>query len=95
MDAAHASLEQRVAYATITLHVSQQRQATLRMGPLPLSTRLRNAAVDGLRRAFGSVVEVTLTVLQVAPVALLWLAVLWWPIRLIVRRTRVSVERPA
>jgi len=95
MDAERNDLERRVAYATITLNVSQERQATLDIGPLPLSARFHNAAVDGLRRAFASIVEVTLSVLHIAPVVLLWTVVLWWPIRVVVRRGRASLEKPA
>jgi uncharacterized small protein (DUF1192 family) len=95
MDAERTHLARRVAYATISLHVSEERQATLDMGPLPLSARFRNAAVDGLRRAFASIVVVTLSVLHIAPVVLLWAVILWWPVRLFVRLGRTSLEKTA
>lgn len=87
-DAERIDLERRVAYATITLAVNQERQATLDMGPLPLSARFRNAAVDGLRHAFESIVEVVLSALHVGPIVVLWLLVLWWPARRVVRHSR-------
>lgn len=88
MDAERIDLERRVAYATITLAVDQERQATLDMGPLPLSARFRNAAVDGLRHAFESIVDVALWALHVGPIVLLWLLVLWWPVRRVVQHSR-------
>lgn len=94
MDAERTTLERRVAYATITLHVDRERQATLDMGPLPLSARFRNAFVDGLRHAFESIVDVALWALHVGPILLLWFLVLWWPVRLAVRRSRAWL-RPA
>lgn len=88
MDAERQNLERRVAYATITLHVSEQRQASLDMGPQPLSTKFRNATVDGLRDAFESVLGLTLWLLRVGPTLLLWVVVLWWPVRFAIRRGR-------
>jgi uncharacterized small protein (DUF1192 family) len=89
LDAQRLNLERRVAYATVTLHVREQRHATLDVGPLPVSGQLRNAFVDGLRGAYESAVGAALTVLERAPVLLLWIAVLWWPVRALSRTVRV------
>ena len=88
MDAERAHLERRVAYATITLRVEQERQATLDVGRQPLSMQFRNALVDGLSAAFVSIVDVALALLHVAPLGLMWTLVLWWPVRFAVRRGR-------
>jgi RNA polymerase sigma factor (sigma-70 family) len=88
LDAQRVNLERRVTYATITLQVTEQRQATLDMGPLPVRVQLRNALVDGLRQAYESGIDVVLWVLQVAPVLLLWTALLWWPARILLRAIR-------
>lgn len=87
--AERTNLERRVTYATVTLQATEERQATLDIGPLPLSARLRNALVDGLRDAFESAVGAVLVGLRIVPLLLLWVAVLWWPARLILRATRV------
>ena len=81
LDGERTNLERRVAYATVTLEVTESRQATLDTGPVPLSTRLRNAAVDGVRTAFESASAVFLLTLRTGPPLLLWLAILWWPVR--------------
>ena len=88
MDAERQNLEHRVAYATITLQVNQERQASLDLGPLSMSTKFRNAIVDGLRDAFESLLGLTLWLLRVSPTLLLWTIVLWWPVRFAIRRGR-------
>ena len=88
LDGLRANFERRVTYATITLQVTQQRQATLDLGPQPLSARLRNAIVDGFQQAYESGVEVVLWLLRVGPVVLLWTLVLWIPVRYGVRFAR-------
>jgi hypothetical protein len=88
MDAERTTLEGRVSYATITLRVDRERQATLDMGPLPVSAKFRNAVVDGLRDAFESALAVVLWTLRSAPTLLLWVALLWWPVRVALRRGR-------
>ncbi len=85
LDAERTNLERRVTYATITLDVTTARQATLDTGPVPLSTRIRNAAVDGVRSAFESASAAVLWTLRTGPPLLLWLAILWWPVRRLVR----------
>ena len=90
MDAERQNLEQRVAYATITLQVNQERQASLDMGPLPMSAKFRNAIVDGLRTAVESLLGLTLWLLRVGPSVLLWTIVLWWPVRFAIRRGRTA-----
>jgi hypothetical protein len=88
LDGLRVSFERRVTYATITLQVTQQRQATLDLGPQPLSARLRNAIVDGFQQAYESGVEVVLWLLRAGPVVLLWTLVLWVPVRYGVRFAR-------
>jgi hypothetical protein len=88
LDAERTNLERRVTYATVTLDVTEARQATLDTGPVPLSTRTRNAAVDGVRAAFESASAAFLWTLRTGPPLLLWLAILWWPARWLVRVSR-------
>jgi hypothetical protein len=96
LDAERTNLERRVTYATVTLDVTQARQATLDTGPVPLSTRTRNAAVDGVRAAFESASAAFLWTLRTGPPLLLWRAILWWPVRRLeqeIRRPKRSGER--
>ncbi len=93
LDGERTNLERRVAYATVTLEVTESRQATLDTGPVPLSTRLRNAAIDGLRTAFESASAALFWTLRAGPPLVLWLAILWWPLRWLVRVGRSSVPQ--
>lgn len=88
MAAEQADLAGRVARATITLHVEEERKATLGLGPLPVSARMRNALVDGVRTASASLVAVSLSLLHVGPAVVVWVALLWWPVRALVRAGR-------
>ena len=88
MDAQRLNFERQVEYSTLTVHVTERRQATLDLGPMPIRAQLRNAFVDGLKGAYGTLVAVLVWSLSVAPVAMLWAALLWWPVRTVGRRVR-------
>jgi primosomal protein N'' len=92
LDARRKNLARRVTYAIVTLRVSEQREASLDLGPLPMSAQLRNALMDGLRGAFSSIVEAALILMRIGPFVLLWVAILAWPARLVLRRMG---KRPA
>lgn len=81
MEAETRATRQRVDLATIELTVSEQYRADLAISALPLSLQLKNALVDGCRDAVGSLVTVTLFVLQTAPLLIVWSLVLVWPAR--------------
>jgi hypothetical protein len=51
-----------------------------------MSTKFRNATVDGFRSMAGSVVSVLLFLLSSGPVILLWIAILFFPVRWAWRR---------
>jgi hypothetical protein len=86
LDADRKNLDRRVTYATVTLTVSEEPKAALDIGPIPVSARYRNAMVDGARAAFESLLEVSLVILRVAPTLAVWVAVLFWPARIVLRR---------
>ena len=86
MEAERKSLDRRIAYATIAIEMSQEHQAAVDLGPLPVSTRLRNALVDGWTTAINAGLNTTLVVLRAAPVLTLWLIVLGLPAWLVKRR---------
>ena len=86
LDAQRKNLETRVAFAIVQLTVSDAPKASLELGTLPTSTRLRNALVDGSRQALDSALEATAIALRVGPVLLLWLIILAWPARILWRR---------
>ena len=92
MDAERKNLARRVAYATVTLEILEERRADLDLGPLPVSRQFRNAIVDGFRGAFESALGLALFGARVGPALLLWGLVLAWPVWLVRRRYRGSLR---
>jgi hypothetical protein len=71
LDAEKANMGRRVTYATIDLHVAEERKAGL-VGPLSLATRTRIAAADGLESALESAALTFLFFLRAGPTLVLW-----------------------
>jgi hypothetical protein len=90
LDAERKNLDRRVTYAMLTLKVSEEPKAALDIGPQPVPVRFRNAVVDGIRTALASLLEVSLTVLRIAPSLAVWAAILFWPVRTILRRAAAA-----
>jgi hypothetical protein len=88
LDAQRKNLEQRVSYATLTLELSEERKAELDLGATSVSSRFRNALVDGVRSAADSLLEFALFAIRVGPFLLLWALVLALPARFALRRLR-------
>jgi Domain of unknown function (DUF4349) len=86
LDAQRKNMSGRVLYATVTLIIEEEHESSLNLGPLPLSKRLRNAFVDGVRATFESVVSVGLFALNVGPFAIFWLFAIGLPIWFVWRR---------
>jgi hypothetical protein len=88
LDAQRKNLEQRVSYATLTLELSEERKAELDLGTTSVSSRFRNALVDGFSGAADSLLEFALFAIRVGPFLLLWAALLALPARFVLRRLR-------
>lgn len=88
MDADRTTLDRRVTYATITLEIVEPHKAALDLGPITVSDRFRNAAVDGVRQASESALGVVLFATRTVPTLLIWAAIGAWPALFIVRRLR-------
>jgi anti-sigma factor RsiW/uncharacterized small protein (DUF1192 family) len=91
LDAERANLEGRVSHAAVVLEVDEERKATLDMGALPVSAQVRNALIDGCRGALDSALSLSLFALRAGPSVILWLAVLWWPARFVLRARRKTL----
>jgi len=87
LDAERTNLDRRVTYATVTLEITEEPKAAIDMGPLPVPARLRNAFVDGIRLAVENLLGLSLTLLNVIPTVAVWLGLLFFPVRFIIRRT--------
>ncbi len=86
MEAERRMLDRRITYGTIQLEMTEEQKAALDLGDQSISTKLRNAAVEGWNSAFNSVLDFTLLIAWAAPTLLLWGLALFVPYRLIRRR---------
>lgn len=89
MEAQELAMRNRAALSTISVEIDERYRAELAdSGPLSIGARLRNAVVDGARAAVESLVGVALGVLGAAPTLVVWAAVLFVPVRWLIRRMR-------
>ena len=87
-EAEQKSLARRIAFATVHLEVNELFKASLRVDHAPVLTRLRNAVVAGIDTLGGGVLSVLLWLLSAGPSLLVLAAVLFWPVRVLWKRTR-------
>ena len=86
MEAQRKNMDGRIAYATVEIEMTTERKAEAVAGPMSISTRLRNAVVDGYANAVERAISLAVFIAEVAPTVLLWVAVLAPPVWLVRRR---------
>jgi type IV pilus assembly protein PilA len=91
MEAEQQTLEHRVDFATIDLKLAEEYKAQLSSPAPSVATQLRNASVNGFRGAFESLLALVLFLAESGPAILLWLALLFIPVRLLWRRYQRSL----
>jgi hypothetical protein len=77
MEAERKTLEHRVDFAALNLTLAEEFKAQLSSPAPSLGTQWRNSIVTGSRNAFDSLFALILFLSEVAPVLLLWLAILF------------------
>jgi hypothetical protein len=93
MEAERKRLTSRIDMATINVRIEEQRRAELAMPRAWIGGDLRNALVDGLRAAAGTVVWAVMLVLHFGPAVILWGAALALPLRWLRQRRRMAIGR--
>ena len=88
MDAALRARKDQVDYSSINLQVVEAYRAEIALAPVSVGARLRNAAIDGVQIATNGLIDVVLSIVQLTPAVLLWVLVLAWPVRALLRRAR-------
>jgi hypothetical protein len=81
MEAGQKALEHRVDFAAVQLNLAEEYKAHLGSALPAIPTRLRNALVNGYREAVESLVGIGLFAAGYGPSLLLWIAVLFFPVR--------------
>ena len=92
MEAQRKSLDNAITYAVVRLELVSERKAEAGPGPVAISTRLRNAVVDGYAAAVERAVSLVVFLAEILPTLILWAAVLVPPAVFI--RWRWVVRRP-
>jgi len=77
MEAEKKSMENRVAFATLQLKLSEEYKAQLEVAPPSGGTRLHNAAVEGYQRAVQTALALVLALLSAGPTVLLLLLIVF------------------
>jgi hypothetical protein len=91
MEAEQQTLEHRVDFATIDLKLAEEYKVQLSSPAPSVATQLRNASINGFRSAFESLLAFVLFLAESGPAILLWLALLFIPVRLLWRRYQRSL----
>jgi hypothetical protein len=86
MEAERKNMDGRIAYATVEIEMITERKAEAVTGPASISTRLRNAVVDGYASAVERAISLVVFVAEIAPTLVLWTLVLAPPVWLFHRR---------
>jgi hypothetical protein len=94
MEAERKNTESQVAYAALQLNVGEHYKAQLEAAPDSTLIRFRNAAIEGYRSMADGLIGFALFVVAYAPSVLLWLALLFFPVRAIWRRYVRQASRP-
>ena len=88
MDAALRARKDQVDFSSVNLGVAEAYRAEMTLAPLSVGARLRNAGIDGIRHAADGLIDVALAIVELTPMVILWILVLAWPVRLLLRRAR-------
>ena len=80
MEAERKNMDGRIAYATVDIEMTTERKAEALTGPVSISTRLRNAVVDGYAKAVERAISFAVFVAEIAPTVVLWVLVLAPPL---------------
>ena len=83
MEAERKALDRRITYAVLSIQITEERKAAVDLGPVPVSTQLQNAVVDGWTNAVTGAVQVVVLIVRIAPVLVLWALVLGPPLWLL------------
>jgi len=93
MEAERKGLKNQVDYATLSITVSEDYKAELKVVPPSTSTQIRNAAVEGYRNLVDGLLGVFLWLLSVLPALLVWCALLFLPARFAWKKLRPKFAR--
>jgi anti-sigma factor RsiW len=95
MEGERRMMAKQVEYATLTATVSEEYKAPASALPDSLGTRLRNAAVGGYQSVVNFFIDIALLLMSDGPMLLVWIAILFFPVRWAWRKLRTYRETPS
>ena len=81
MEAEQKNLSKRISFATLQLRVSEEYKESLNLERPSILTKLRNAAIDGYRSVINGAIDLLIFLLAYGPGLLIAIAVLFSPLR--------------
>jgi hypothetical protein len=91
MEAERKNMKNQVDFATLNLSVVEDYKAELKVSPPSTGTQFRNAAIEGFESLANGIILVLLWLLSVGPTLLLWVAILFFPVRWLWRKVRARL----
>ena len=88
MEAERKTLLKRVDYATLNATITENYRAQMQVVPPSIGMQLRNAAIQGYKSMIDAAVGLLLFLIGYGPSILLWVALLFFPLRFFWRRVR-------
>jgi len=88
MEAERKTMRNRVDFATVTVKLTEDYKAGLQLPPGSLLNRFRNAAVEGYTAMVEGAAGAAVFLLSYGPSVLLWAALLFLPVRFLLKRIR-------
>jgi hypothetical protein len=95
MEGERRLIAKQVEYATLTATVTEEYKAPARALPESLSTRFRNAGVDGYQSVVNFIIGVALFLISDGPMLVVWILILLLPARWAWRKYRKYRETPS
>lgn len=83
LEAERKTLENKVEYATVQLRLDEEYKAQASPAEPSARLQMRNAAVEGYRSVVSTLLSLILFLLSAGPTLLLWVAILFWPARVV------------
>jgi hypothetical protein len=93
MEAERKNIANLVAYASVDVKIIEQYKAQLGEAPESTLMRFRNAGVEGFRTALSGLVSVLLLLISYGPALVLWVLILFFPVRFAWRKLNRSGAR--
>lgn len=86
MESEREALEHRVSFASVDLQLVEEYKEQLNSSPVSISSRLRNAFIEGIRNAAGTLLGLIFFLEEFAPSILMWFAIFGLPAYFVLRR---------